>query len=195
MTPGEKEMAQSIYGNSIDYSKVDIKGGGIFTIGGYARVIGNTIYFPSENYQEDFSKASLGLRAFSIHEIMHIYQHQKDPTYKLLAVLLEHLLNKDPYLYVLDENKKLSDYKFEQQAKIVQDYYTIKEQYGKNPTKEQQEELNKYRKIIESSFEGLTPDPNLYNTNFSPGTDRFAGTNNDGPTPSVGVSDKDTSTK
>jgi len=129
-TPGEIAMLSPIFNNTVDFSTVDIKSGGgmdprawgpIAT--GNAVTLGDTIHFPSSGYQSDFSTASLSDQAWLVHEMTHVYQYQNEPDYSWTKAAREGLRS-DTYKYNLKDHGCFNDYRYEQQAAIVADYYS-----------------------------------------------------------------------
>ena len=129
-TPGEIAMLSPIFNNTVDFSTVDIKSGGgmdprawgpIAT--GNAVTLGDTIHFPSSGYQSDFSTASLSDQAWLVHEMTHVYQYQNEPDYSWAKAAKEGLRS-DTYKYNLKDHGCFNDYRYEQQAAIVADYYS-----------------------------------------------------------------------
>jgi hypothetical protein len=54
----------------------------------------------------------------------HVWQYQKLPDYSWEKALAEQKeFGSDAYTFVLDQRKSLADYRFEQQATILQNYY------------------------------------------------------------------------
>ena len=85
------------------------------------------IYVSGAIYRKDYSKAGVGLQAFFIHEMTHVWQYQNNILrVKLSAILgqIRHFGNYGKmYEYTLEEGKNLIDYGIEQQAAIVEDYF------------------------------------------------------------------------
>jgi hypothetical protein len=144
LTSGEIAMARQVFGDSINYREVKVHDHGYpFLFGGqgrgYAVTPNGEIYFLKADYRADFSKPKVGknqkpndIRRWFIHEMTHAWQFQLDYGVKangawLQGLLLLHLATKkEVYGYVLDENKKLSDYNMEQQADIISNYHYMK---------------------------------------------------------------------
>lgn len=128
----EKELTilQSVFGNSIDYSKVKIYSGGIWSYKS-TRTVGNSIYF-QEDYEFEKYRDLTYIRSILIHEFVHIWQYQNFGWKYAFGSLFDQLISfiftgerNGAYRYTLEENKKLIDYGFEQQAQIIQDYWLI----------------------------------------------------------------------
>jgi hypothetical protein len=129
MTEWEIGQAKRVFGNAIDYSKVTIAEGSISAkvgaVGGYARTVGNTVYFPEGGSRN---------MAFIVHELTHVWQYQTTGwTYAPLAILAQMT---EGYNYTESgktaeqslkdaraAGKTLYDYNKEQQGDILRDYY------------------------------------------------------------------------
>jgi hypothetical protein len=119
LTRGEIEMAQSIFGNSIDYSKVRLIEGKWWPLhprGAAMAPMGNIWFHPmGGGWSEDFSKEPLSLQGFFIHELTHVWQSQQRGRFYL--VLMRHPFCR--YRYALEPGKPFDSYGLEQQAEIV----------------------------------------------------------------------------
>lgn len=137
LTSGEIELAREIYKDSIKYRQVKIHHGKYFFAqpAGSGMTPNGEIYVADDAehnnflYKKDYSTQSVGLKAFFIHEMAHVWQYQnKILRVKTSAVLgqIRHFgrYNK-MYKYVLKPGKKLIDYGIEQQAAIIEDYYIV----------------------------------------------------------------------
>lgn len=119
LTDEEIAAAQIVFGNTIDYSKVQVCYGQISSLVPKGRVqeFNNVIYAPGSDD---------GLHSVFIHEMTHVWQDQnrpiKDMTLEVLSLFLESP-SYDVYDYTIDTNKKLTDYNIEQQGDIVEDYF------------------------------------------------------------------------
>ena len=69
MTEGEIELARSVYGDSIDYSEVEIHDHSYALTPGQVSAPNGDIYYPEGRYQDDFSEGGLGARKTFIHEL------------------------------------------------------------------------------------------------------------------------------
>lgn len=128
----EKELSllQSVFGDSIDYSKVKIYSGGIWSYKS-TRTVGNSIYF-QEDYEFEKHRDLTYIRSILIHEFVHIWQYQNFGWKYAFGSMFDQLISFiftgkriGAYQYKLEENKKLTGYGFEQQAQIIQDYWLI----------------------------------------------------------------------
>ncbi|MCE9508088.1 MAG: DUF4157 domain-containing protein [Alphaproteobacteria bacterium] len=149
------EDARSVFGNTVDYSKVRISFGKVSCLQSSTTVatIGNTIYFPTT------MKTSLDY--FMIHEMTHIWQQQNNikgtGVPGVIDLWRKYPSYQDSYAYRADSTKALSDYNLEQQGDIVSDYYWLKKELGKEPTREAFNECSLLRKIINRDI----PQPEL----------------------------------
>ena len=119
LTPGETELARSVFGEAIDYSRVRLFKGKWWPFhprNAAMAPMGN-IYFHPEGqvWSDDFSKESLGRQGFFIHEMTHVWQAQQRGRFYL--VLMRHPFCR--YSYELKTGKPFRRYGLEQQAEIV----------------------------------------------------------------------------
>ena len=164
LTPEEISMAQTIYGNTIDYSKVRIvtdKPSAFLPWG--SMTIGNTIYCP---------RGRGGLKPEFIHEMMHIWQNQKDgglwSAVKLFLESPQGYISKEVYKYEADSTKKMEDYNIEQQGNMARDLFLLKENIARNPGAPPPALYTSLKKIFE---EGVCPNPGPLTTK-PPSTER-----------------------
>lgn len=131
LTDDEIAAARTMYGDKIDYSKVRIISdkdmtfwGKILTHGGAGVTWGNTIYFPNDENKKslyDFETQS----DWMVHEMGHVYQYQKNGWgYAPKSVWEQLTKGKDAYSYKIEPGKDFGKYGIEQQASIIQDYYS-----------------------------------------------------------------------
>ena len=137
LTLGEIELAREIFKDSIKYQKVKVHHGKYFfgQPAGSGMTPNGEIYVADDArhnnflYKKDYSIQSVGLKAFFIHEMAHVWQYQN----KILRVKTAAVLGQirhfgrygKMYKYTLDADKKLIDYGIEQQAAIIEDYYIV----------------------------------------------------------------------
>ena len=119
LTPGEIELARSVFGDAIDYSRVRLFKGKWWPFhprNAAMAPMGN-IYFHPEGqvWSDDFSKESLGRQGFFIHEMTHVWQAQKSGRFYL--PLMRHPFCR--YSYEVRPGKSFWRYGLEQQAEIV----------------------------------------------------------------------------
>lgn len=117
LTAGEIALARSVFGDSIRLDAVQLKTAW-WVIKHYAVSPNGNIYFHPADWIEDFSRASLGKQSWLIHELTHVWQLQHG-----LKVVRGAVINRR-YDYVLVTGKSFFKYGIEQQARMVQDYFT-----------------------------------------------------------------------
>ena len=130
LTQGEVNLIPRKLKTAIDPAKVRLvnRAHNPFASGKYmAR--GNTIYWPGK-MPEDFTGASLETQAILMHELCHVWQYKAK---RLSAFKYLTSPSHQKYTYVFDAKKTFNDYKTEQQADIVQDWYlTMKKRPASN---------------------------------------------------------------
>ncbi len=124
LTKGEKALARSVFGHSLDVDKVQLKTAW-WVLKNYAVSPNGYIYFHPENWITDFSAASIGKQSWLIHELTHVWQLQQG-----LKVVRGAIINRR-YRYHLKQGKSFFSYGIEQQAQMVQDYF-IRRQRGQD---------------------------------------------------------------
>ena len=119
LTNGEVELAKSIFGQAVDYSRVRLIRGKWwpFQPRNAAMAPMGNIYFHPENggWSDDFSREPLSRQGFFIHEMTHVWQAQSAGRYYLL--MMRHPFCR--YSYELAPGKSFSRYGIEQQAEII----------------------------------------------------------------------------
>lgn len=148
LTAGEVKLVQSIYKNSIDCSKIKIYLGSYFPLDAQdvdTLVTPNgSIYVMQKLYKNDYSAEPDDFKKIFLHEIGHVWQHQKKLKVLIHAGVVQacaRLKNSNPNVYDIFETKKYPskimpnlvetlpkkfvDYNLEQQAEMVSDYWAI----------------------------------------------------------------------
>jgi len=131
LTAGEIALARGVFGASIDYSTVTITPDKFlgFHPEGTAMAPDGNLYMHG-CYKDDYAAESTYGQALFIHEMTHVWQFQNKILQPVAeAVKLNLKLKFDyaaAYPYTLDAKKDLLDYNMEQQASIVQDYFSLK---------------------------------------------------------------------
>jgi hypothetical protein len=119
LTAGEIELARSIFGSAIDYSKVRLIEGKWWPLQPRRSAMApmRNIYFHPDGggWSEDFAREPLGRQGFFIHELTHVWQAQQGGRFYL--PLMRHPFCK--YEYELRGGKPFCRYGLEQQAEIV----------------------------------------------------------------------------
>ncbi len=124
LTAGEVHLASSLYGYSIQYHRVWIHRASYLPfnmqLNNVAMTPNGELYFQEGTYKNDFFMSPVESQHLFLHEMMHVYQHQRGMwvrTRGLFSWVAE-------YDYSLDKDQ-LSDYSMEQQACIVSDYWLL----------------------------------------------------------------------
>ncbi|WP_435946538.1 type IV secretion protein Rhs [Dryocola sp. BD586] len=159
LTFGETSLAQELYGHTIQYNKVWIHHGSYLPFGmqenNTAMTPNGEIWFETNVYQQDYSLSTIEYKHLFLHEMMHVWQHQRGMNVKMRG-LFSWARN---YHYDLGR-RQLSHYPMEQQACIVADYWLlIKYGFRYNeglifykkyrPQDSVQDLIRKYKKILE----------------------------------------------
>jgi hypothetical protein len=119
MTDYERSQAFEVFGSALAMDDVKLSEGGVMTVGGYSRTLPDHIYFETNVLQRDFS--------ILIHELGHVWQYQHGASVFGLACSA---IDGD-YDYGGEQGlrdgvahgKPFSDFGYEEQAQILQDYY------------------------------------------------------------------------
>ncbi len=125
MTEGEIAMAQEVFGDSVDYSKVQVfnKKFQLFQRRDVAMAPNGNIYFHPADYMDDFSASTMGNRSWFMHEMTHVWQNQQG--INVYAAAFDRRYDYRP----LEPGKAFRSYGLEQQADIVQDYFLMRNGY------------------------------------------------------------------
>ena len=119
LTPGEIALAQSVFGDAIDYSKVRLLKGKWWPLQPRRSAMAPTgdIWFHPDGggWSEDFARETLSRQGFFSHELTHVWQTQKAGRFYL--PLMRHPFCR--YDYRLEPGKPFERYGLEQQAEII----------------------------------------------------------------------------
>jgi hypothetical protein len=119
LTPGEIELARSVFGDAIDYDRVRLvrRKWWPFQPKGIVMAPSGNIHFHPESpfWSEDFSHEGLPLQGLFIHEMTHVWQAQTRGRWYL--PLMRHPFCR--YGYRLIEGRTFGRYGLEQQAEMV----------------------------------------------------------------------------
>jgi hypothetical protein len=153
MTPGEIKLGESIFGSLINYTEVQVFNGKWkwFIPKEHPHAPDGNIYFPGDSsedilseYYEDFSVAPPPNRGYFIHELTHVWQHQRKlalPVYIFIAMSPSReygeIFNGTDY-YSLG---------LEGQAEFVEDYFHMKSGYA-NPNKKIPQGKSDYERVM-----------------------------------------------
>jgi hypothetical protein len=119
LTPGEVDLARTMFGEAIDYRRVRIIRGKWWPLQPRGIVMaptGNIHFHPADRrWSEDFSKTPLELQGLLIHELTHVWQAQTRGRFYL--PLMRHPFCR--YAYAIIPGQPFERYGLEQQAEIV----------------------------------------------------------------------------
>lgn len=165
LTDGEIKLAQSIFGDSIDYARVQIHNHphNPFQNKHTAMAPNGEIYMPKVAYHDDYSVAAPRAQALFIHEMTHVWQYQNKilhPVKEAAKLILKHRFNyAAAYPYVLEEEKDLTDYGLEQQASIIEDFFLAQKmnnmlytRHCKNTCRGQDERKHLFEAVLKLFF-------------------------------------------
>jgi Domain of unknown function (DUF4157) len=125
LTPQEKQEAQLVFGNGLNYGGVQIAESPIMGIGANARTPFDTIYFPPGTSKLPFSD----FMPWLIHELTHVWQYQHGVS--VFTKLFWALHGAKAYNYggepalklAAAQHKSFRSFNTEQQGDILRDYY------------------------------------------------------------------------
>lgn len=133
LTNGEIALAESVYGNSIDYSKVKIHDDkwAFWQPNDTVMTPDGEIYYPDDLYESDFSNGSNSDKALFIHEMGHVLQHQNDIPVK------SRRLNEGPRYDYSDifDGTPFHELPIEAQAEFLEDLWRKRNGLPINPDK------------------------------------------------------------
>ncbi|MGD9583590.1 MAG: RHS repeat-associated core domain-containing protein [Lysobacterales bacterium] len=127
LTEGEIAMSKDIFGDDIDYSVPRVFRRTYAPVGqreGVAVTPNGNIYFHPSDYVDDFSAQGISGRAWFIHEMTHVWQHQQG-----INVALRGIFSRRYDYLPLKSGKAFRSYGIEQQGDIVRDYYLLRQGY------------------------------------------------------------------
>jgi hypothetical protein len=124
LTPGEVNLCASVFGAAVDYGRARVanRAWAFFQPRNTTMAPRGTIHFHPRSgiYHEDFSLAPLGVQGLFVHEMVHIWQHQKG----IFLPLKRHPFCR--YAYALKPGQKFERYGLEQQAEIVRHAFLLR---------------------------------------------------------------------
>lgn len=124
LTPGEMALARSVYGDAIDYDAVAISRSkwAFFQPRDTVMAPCGTIHFHPRGHlcREDFGAAALTDQGLFIHEMCHVWQHQRG----VYLPLARHPFCR--YSYAVKPGWPLHRYGIEQQAEIVRHAFLLR---------------------------------------------------------------------
>lgn len=159
LTQGEIDLLRGFYPNDeLPMDDLRIRSGSPILFKADAVTIDNLTSFRSEMYEDDFSKSIYqDSVALLCHEMCHVWQWHNSikinvehwpihgPYHWYLAMWEQIYFGSHVYDYLLDENKKFTEYRYEQMGKMIQDYA-----FAKLTGTPWTDELAKLEKVIES---------------------------------------------
>lgn len=116
LTQSERELAYFVFKDTLCTDTIELQTAW-WVLKGYAVSPNGNIYFHKDDFCADFAVQPLHIRAWFVHELVHVWQVQQG-----MAVLRRAFFDRR-YRYVLIEGKPFWRYGIEQQAKIVEDWY------------------------------------------------------------------------
>lgn len=124
MTDGEVALARSVFGDAVDYvaASVSPRRWWPFQPRDTAMAPRGCIHFNPRGdlYREDFSACDDGMRGFFLHELTHVWQHQRG----VCLPLARHPFCR--YDYAIRPGWTLARYGIEQQAEIVRHAFLLR---------------------------------------------------------------------
>ena len=115
----EKALAESMFGNQLNYEMIRIHEGGPLTWIYPGVTLGHLISFPRKAYDPEEKKN----QALLLHELTHVWQYENGGWGYALKSLLEEIFQKDAYVIHYDSNKTFAEYDYEEQAEIVASFF------------------------------------------------------------------------
>lgn len=122
----EREVAQSVFGESIIYDAVRLRQGSVLTRVYPAFTLGNVITFPRNEYDLNDVRD----RALLVHELCHVWQFQNGGWGYMPRAIYEEVTQPDAYTVYYDQQKKLRDYDIEEQCEIAAEYFLGDDRYA-----------------------------------------------------------------
>lgn len=137
LTPGEVDVARTVFGGTIDYKKVKVFTRPLIFWKPPPHVSarmwnGNIYIFEDQIKTADFATRPAPVQKAYLHELTHVWQYANDP--KFLAAGFFALLKRDfdydaLYGYDIEDHKYFADFNFEQQGEIIEDYYDLRTRF------------------------------------------------------------------
>ena len=127
LNKAERQEAQKVFGNSLNYDAVRVSDSSkLMQIGGYARTPFNTIFFPTGT----LGRSDPGYYAWLIHELTHAWQTQHGVS---TFTKIKYAVRKSSYNFggdaglekAIKEGKCFTDFNTEAQGDILEKYYQI----------------------------------------------------------------------
>jgi hypothetical protein len=133
LTHGEFRMLDWMFGRTTNMNRARITGHNFWWPypNDRAMVPDGNIYFPGEDYRDDFSDPGVDVekQALFMHEATHLFQYHTLGMW----VVTRRLWEGGNYDYVIEPGKPFDQYGIEQMGQIVQDFYLLR--HGKRRKK------------------------------------------------------------
>lgn len=124
LTPGEITLARGVFGDAIDYAQVNVaqRKWAFFQPRETVMAPRGAIHFhpAGSRYRDDFSAAPLTDQGLFIHEMTHVWQHQRG----VILPIARHPFCR--YHYAIHPGWPLKRYGIEQQAEIVRHAFLLR---------------------------------------------------------------------
>jgi len=129
LTAEEVQLARSVFGDAIDYSRVRMIKGKWWPLhprNAAMAPTGNVHFHPhGQLWSDDFARDTLGRQGLFIHELTHVWQTQLRGRYYL--PLMRHPFCR--YRYEFAQDRPFTRYGLEQQAEIVRHIFLMRRGY------------------------------------------------------------------
>ncbi|HZX27242.1 MAG TPA: Rhs element Vgr protein [Telluria sp.] len=126
LTDGEAGLAWAVFGHALDPDRVRVHARGFLPFGlqwrDTAMSPDGDIWFTPQRARPDFAAAPLHERRWFVHELTHVWQHQRGYPVLLRGALRLFL----DYRYVLAPHKRLGDYDMEAQGDLLGDWFALR---------------------------------------------------------------------
>lgn len=152
LTNGEIQLAKSVFKNTLNYTTIKIFFGSFFPLKSQNEdtfvTPNGSIYIMPKHYKDDYSLENISYKKIFLHELGHVWQHQRKLSVLANAGALQacSVLSNfayDPYIYNIWETptvsqfvkhknttKRFLDYNLESQAEIFADYWLLKNNHS-----------------------------------------------------------------
>ncbi|SDP44896.1 hypothetical protein SAMN04488595_109122 [Ralstonia sp. 25mfcol4.1] len=132
LTPGEQSIARAVFGDAIDYAAVRVHHRDfVFWQGANYIITPNGHIYLGRRLRglTDFSAAGLAMQGLFIHEMAHVWQHQRGVNVLVRGALeqVRHFCGFNQYRYRLESGKALGQYKLEQQGEILRHFFLARQ--------------------------------------------------------------------
>ena len=126
LTAGERALAESMFGGSLDYDAITIRHSKWWPFQPRNVLMApcGHVHVPprSDHWSEDYSRERVGLQALLLHELTHVLQAQQRGRYYL--PLMRHPFCR--YAYTVRAGWRFERYGLEQQAEIVRHAFLLR---------------------------------------------------------------------